>query len=401
MAGSLIDKGTDPTTGAHKWGCRVYLGRVNGKRKYRYETFHGTKKQAEKHLRKMQGKADRGEYLNEADSSGSESLSEYLASWLDRVKPTVRRRTHSTYKYALDNRVIPEIGSLPLEQVTPEVLIDLYATLSREGGENGEPLSSRTVRKAHEVLRNALEWAVEAGKIARNPAKTRSAQKSLPKIENTERATVRPDQMSAFLTEAKSNPFGAYFVLLLGSGLRPEEALALRWSDYDGRRVRVNRVLEDRTLMEGKVSPFAEPKTDKSRRAVALPSWAVEALEAHREAQAEQREKAGAAWQDNDLIFPDEAGRPLRQHRTVRPWKELKDSANLDAGQPSPMRIYDLRHSCATLLLANGEPVKVVQERLGHSTAVLTMDRYAHVIEGAQQRAAESLDRIADENGGS
>ena len=283
-------------------------------------------------------------------------------------------------------RIRPYLADVFLGRLTAAEVASLYGKLSGEG------LSPRTVRQAHEVLHNALEHALELGLIEANPASARWVKRSLPKKEQKERRTVPPEKVPAFLDAAAMNELGAYFVLLLFGGLRPEEGLALRWSDFDGRSVRINRVLVDADDLE---LHYEAPKTEKSRRAVALPSSAVEFLREHRKAQAARQLKAGPAWEDEDLIFTNDTGGPLQQEQTRGPWSRLRKAAKL-----GKMRVYDLRHSCATLLLAAGESPKVVAERLGHSTTVLTMDTYSHVIEGMQKSAADKLERLAAAEGG-
>jgi integrase len=130
--------------------------------------------------------------------------------------------------------------------------------------------------------------------------------------------------------------------------------------------------------------------TTNSRRTVALPSPAVEALKAHRGKQAEQRLAAGAAWQDHGFIFAGEAGQPLfLRNVTRRHFDKILTAAELP-----PMRLYDLRHTSATLLLAAGEHPKVVSERLGHSSITLTLDTYSHVLPDMQQQAASKLEAL-------
>ena len=135
---------------------------------------------------------------------------------------------------------------------------------------------------------------------------------------------------------------------------------------------------------------FSEPKTTKGRRTIALPALAVHALRQHRAKQLEERLRLGFTWEDNDLAFPNQVGRPLEKRNLLRRsfWRLLEK-----AGLPH-MRFHDLRHSAATLLLAQGVHPKVVQERLGHSTITVTMDIYSHVMPTLQREAAAILDAV-------
>src|SRR5690606_5933706 len=156
----------------------------------------------------------------------------------------------------------------------------------------------RTIRSVHEVLRNALEAAVEDRLLRSNPAATRVARKAIPRAPRTERRTVRRDELPAFLAAAENDPYGALWAVMPFGGLRPEEALALRWSDLHGDRIRIARVLVERS---GVPLHYEEPKSEASRRTVPLPGAVVSLLKAQRKRVAELRLLAGDKWKDEDL----------------------------------------------------------------------------------------------------
>lgn len=166
--------------------------------------------------------------------------------------------------------------------------------------------------------------------------------------------------------------------------------LGLRWSDVDweGGRLRVQRAL---ARSEDYRWRFVEPKTDRSRRSVVLPASTVDTLRRHRTRQVEERLRTGAAYETAlDLVFCNSHGEPLDYRAIVRRhFKPLVQAAGL-----APLRPYDLRHTCATLLLASGEHPKVVAERLGHSSTVMTMDVYSHVLPDMQEKAAQRLEEL-------
>jgi integrase len=372
MAGQIIKRG-DRT-----WLLRVYVGRAaDGKRKYLNKTVRGTKKEADQELRRLLTRRDTGQL----QAKPKETVSEYLDSWLETTaRPSVRSRTYQDYTDTLKRYVRPHLGDVQLARVTPVEIRAMLVKLRALG------LSGRTVRKAHEVIRNALEQAVSDRLLPENPARGRLVRKALPPKERKERQTVPVEAVSAFLAAAGEDRLFAYWCVLLFGGLRPSEALALRWEDVQVDTVNVQRVLVDRP---GLALTFAPPKSQKSRRAVVLPTVTVRALREHRRQQIEERLSAGDVWQDHGLVFCNAIGQPLRQDQTRSSFKRL-----LKAAQLPPMRIYDLRHSNATLLLAAGEDLKVVSERLGHSTIALTADVYSHVSRGMQERAASKLDAL-------
>ncbi|HEX8136937.1 MAG TPA: site-specific integrase [Pyrinomonadaceae bacterium] len=170
--------------------------------------------------------------------------------------------------------------------------------------------------------------------------------------------------------------------------MRPEEYLALQWSDVDFERgtSQVRRAL----VRHQKTWSFEEPKTARSRRTVFLPGLLLQKLAAHKRQQAAERLKLGALWQAYDLIFCSEQGTPLSiPNLTYRYFRPILEKAELPQ-----IRLYDLRHSCATLLLMAEENPKVVSERLGHSTIVLTLDTYSHVLPTMQQQATARLEKL-------
>lgn len=172
------------------------------------------------------------------------------------------------------------------------------------------------------------------------------------------------------------------------TGLRPGEALGLQWCDLDGNVLRVRRAL---VQIAGHAPTLSTTKTGRSR-VIPLGEPAIKALREHRRQQAARRILLGLAYEDLNLIFPNESGRFADSHNiTSRHYKPLLSRLGL----PS-LRLYDLRHSHATLLLAAGEHPKVVQERLGHSSIALTLDVYSHVIPAMQERATLLLDTLLE-----
>jgi integrase len=216
----------------------------------------------------------------------------------------------------------------------------------------------------------------------------------LPKVPHVERRVLSVEEAISFIEAADVMPHGLIFVFALLSGMRPEEYLGLQWADVDleRRTVQVKRAL----VWHKRSWSFEDPKTARSRRTVSLPRPLVEKLKAHRRAQAEQRLKLGSSWEALDLVFCSEIGSPLQiPNITYRYYRPILKKAELPH-----LRLYDLRHSCATLLLTADENPKVVSERLGHSSIVQTLDTYSHVLPTMQQQATARLESLLyDENG--
>lgn len=193
-----------------------------------------------------------------------------------------------------------------------------------------------------------------------------------------------------FLKAVSSDRYGVLFNFALVTGMRPEKYLGLKWSDIDLSRATgtVRRALIWR---KGGGFYFTETKTSRSRRTIPLTPSLVKSLMAYKRSQGIERLKAGADWQDNGLVFTTSYGTP--QNISNLTYKHFKP-ALVRAKLPKSVRLYDLRHTCASLLLAANEHPKVVSERLGHASVTLTLDTYSHVLPTMQEAASEKLERI-------
>lgn len=304
----------------------------------------------------------------------------YLAKWLETVaKPRLRERTLASYTDLAKRYIVPKLGDRRLDQLRPADVQQFYADLQQRG------LSPRTVRYVHAVLRSALGQAVKWNTLPRNVATL----VDLPKQQRKEMQALSPEQAERFLQAAASDRFGCLFTLALITGCRPGEYLAAQWKDID---FDTGMVTIQRAITDGKDGwTFSEPKTARSRRSIPLPPVLLRMLQEHRKRQAEERLAAGPSYRNYDLIFANAVGEPLDRHNlAVRHFKPLLRAAGL----PESLRLYDLRHSCATLLLAAGEHPKVAAERLGHASTVMTIDVYSHVVPTMQQRATERLESM-------
>lgn len=373
MAGQIIKRG-DKT-----WVVRIFQGRdENGKRRYVNKTIHGTKKNAETYLTAKLRDKDLGINIEPA----SESLGKYLEKWLESVvRSRVREATFDDYKYLLDRYVSPTLGAIKLCDIHSIDIQKVYGEMLSE-----KELSARTVRMTHAVLSSAMKQAVRWHMLARNPCEF----VDLPRMARKEMQALSPEEAGRFLEAAKTDKLGIVLAFALATGMRPEEYLALKWSDLD---LHAGNATVRRTLIwrKGGGWYFGEPKTSRSRRTIPIPRSLVNELADYRRKQGESRLRKGADYQNNDLVFASGEGTPILLRNLVRRhFQPVLNRAKL----PPTLRLYDLRHSCATLLLSAGENPKVVSERLGHASIVLTLDTYSHVLPSMQQAATEKLERI-------
>lgn len=318
-------------------------------------------------------------------TSPNQTVAQYLDRWLkDSVKSSVRPRTYECYELNV-RRLVPHIGRLLLSKLSPAHVQACYGALLKSG------LSRRSVELAHAVLHRALRQAVQWGLVGRNVTEA----VAVPRPERQEMQTLTAEQVRQLFESTADDRLHALWVLLITTGLRLGEATALRWEDID---LNSNRLVVRRALQrqKGVGLVFVEPKTQRSRRTVHLAVGTVAALREHRRRQVEGRLAAGPLWEDQGLVFCNLTGGPLSPSQVDKEFHRAVDKAGLPR-----LRVHDLRHTAATLLLAKGVHPKVVQEMLGHSTITLTLDTYSHVLPALHAEAAAQMDALFRSGGAS
>lgn len=369
MAGQLIPRGKN------KWLVRIYLGTdIKGKRSYYSKTINGTKKEAQAYLNKLLLEKDTGTFNRPTKLF----VTDLLNQWLNNaVKQRVRDNTFHSYNYIVNKYIEPYIGKYKLSQLTPALIQELYSKLLDTG------ISSRTVRYAHALLKNALDQAIEWEMLSKNPAN----KVTLPRQQKQEMKYLSPREAEIFINAIVYSKWKALFSLLLTSGMRPGEALGLKWQDFNFNN---NRVTICRTLVRvGGGWSLEEPKTRQSRRTIPIPPGTIQDIKEHQEGQLEHI-KQSSTYNDQGFVFANGNGDPLVERNIVsRHFKPILEKENL----PN-IRLYDLRHSCATLLLSQGVNPKIVSERLGHASTTLTMDIYSHVLPDMQKEASDKLQEV-------
>ena len=370
--GQIIEKGKD------KWLVRIFRGRdEKGVKLYFNKVINGKKSVAQKYLTGKLREKDLGVFIE----SSRQTLKEHLNNWLKMIRTRVAEQTYNSYETLLRVHIHGRIGQIRLSEIKIHDVQKVYAEMQLAG------LSARTVRYAHTVLSMALKKAVELNYIVKNPCDFAE----LPKQVKEETKAFSPEQASLFLHHSKNNKHGLIFEFALMTGMRPEEYLALRWSDIDFSReiVKVQRAL---VWSKGGGFQFGEPKTKKSRRSIPLSKSMFAKLKTHRKKQLEYRFGLGQAYHNLDLVFASEVGNPLHYRNiTQRHYEKILENAGLSE---EGFVLYSLRHSCATLLLSTGENPKIVAERLGHTSVKMTLDTYSHVLPDMQKGASDKLDAL-------
>jgi integrase len=342
----------------------------DGRRRYVYGK---SEKEAREKLRDIQYAEKQGMLA----TGPTQTLKQYLVYWIEEVhKPTIRVSTYIRYRTILEKHLLPALGHIQLRKLTIQHIQRLYASKLQEG------LSARTIRLIQAVLHKALENAVRENLVSRNICDV----VTLPRSTKYEVQTLTSEQARLFLQAVRGQQLEALLTLALTTGMRHGEMLGLHWRDinFEDRSLQVRRSV-------GRVGGYgyveAEPKTPKSRRQITLPQFVIDSLKQHRAHQLEARLRVGDAWQDRDLVFCNTHGGFLDSGRNLIKFQTFLSELGLPR-----MRLHDLRHSAATLLLGMGVHPKVVQELLGHSHISMTMDTYSHVLPGMQQEAMDKWD---------
>jgi len=365
----VIDVGRDPET---------------GKRRQEWHTVKGKKRDAERMLRELLLAVEKGTYVKPTHLTVGEWLSQWTENY---VAMHTTPRTQESYRYVIDCHLIPSLGSIPLTQLQPQHLQNYYGTALSKGRADGKGgLSARSVLYHHRLLSEALSHAVKMGLVARNVAELVYP----PQPARVKVSVLSPDDVSRFLEAARETPYYVFFCTLLYTGLRRGELLALRWRNIDLDLVTLYVVESGYKLNDGTYI-IKEPKTPHSRRNVALPPSLALLLRQYRINQEQLAYHLGKRLAADDFVFVRTDGSPLNPNAVTSAFIKLIRRANLPH-----IRLHDLRHTHATLMLKAGVHPKVVSERLGHANIGITLDTYSHVLPGLQEAAAERFDRVME-----
>jgi len=369
------------------WTIVIDMGRdlATGKRCQKWHTVKGTKRDAQRALREILTSLDRGIYVEPTNIT----LGEWLGKWLNNyVSLHTTPRTQESYRYITTRHLIPALGTIPLARLAPQHLQDYYAKELSQGRCDGTGgLSARSVLYHHRILSEALSHAMRMGLIARNVATVVDP----PKPRRITMNTLSQADISKFLEAAKDDPtFYVLFCTLLYTGLRRGELLALRWRNCDLDLSELHVVETAYKLSNGDYI-IKEPKTIHSRRRVSLPPSLSLLLRQYRADQEVFSKALGRQITDDDFVFSKYDGSPLNPNHVTRTFGRIIS----ESGLPH-LRLHDLRHTHATLMLKAGIHPKIVSERLGHANINITLDTYSHVLPGLQEAAAQRFDEMLE-----
>ncbi|MEV4018444.1 tyrosine-type recombinase/integrase [Nonomuraea angiospora] len=417
-----------------KWHGYVTMGVKDDGTPDRRHRIGDTETEVTRKVRELERNRDSGK----SDKPGlAPTVAEWMRTYLDEIAPLkVSEHTlQSTYRPKTEHWIIPRLGAHRLDRLRPEHLDAFYAYLARQG------LAQNTIVQIHRILSRALKIAVRREKIARNVCTLIDA----PTTEDVEIEPLDADEARDVLDVANHQRNGTRWSVALALGLRQCEALGLRWKYVDLKRgvIRVFWQIKHQRYRHGCKDPhacgqrlhhypcpkdcpkakrtsgrkhvcntrgqkfcapdcvkhapscpervggwaFVKPK-GKSKRTIMIPPPLIPLLKLHQQAQQAERESAGERWQDYDLVWCHEDGRPIDAGQDWDEWKELLRLAEVD----KDARVHDARHTAATLLIEQGVDISVVQEILGHSQ-LTTTKRYTHITATLSTEAAARMGR--------
>ena len=374
------------------WRIDLEIGRdTRGKRLRRSEIVKGRKADALRRLRQLGRDVDTGAYI----PTTARTLGDFVGEWLPVKRANLSPTTIRGYQVLLGLHILPAIGSLELQKITPAEAGAVIAALVDRG-------ATVQAQRCHVLLSTIFAAAVRSGATGRNPM----AALERPRVQRREMVTLTPAQAQAILADLAESESWALvpITLLLTSGLRRSELCGLRWADMDldAGLLRIQRsahVLKAEKDKHGNKLPpkvvYRQPKTARARRTVALDAHTIAMLREHRSECARSAEMFGRTLTDADPVFAPaseygkgQKARPWRNDAYSQLWWRTAKRLGIRA------RLHDLRHTSASLLLAAGVNARVISARLGHSTVAFTLDTYSHLLPDADSEAAEKLAAI-------
>lgn len=331
--------------------------------------------------------------LGSLDPVGSGSVADFLTAWIERHRARVRPSTWRTSEMHVRCYLVPALGRIALPKLTAADVERALATFLRDGRplttstrgrQRPAPVSPQTVRHVRSTLRRALADALRADLVSRNAA----ADAAPPYAPHRPVAYLPAVDVRRLIDVTRDDEFGPIYALAATTGLRLGELLGLAWSDVDIAQGTLT-VRHSLAIDAAGGWSIAQPKSARSRRTIPLPAVARDSLDRQLARQTSAKVAAGTLWQDRaGFVFTDAIGRPLHQGIVSSAFRRARSAAALP-----PIRFHDLRHSAATMMLAEGVPLAVISEWLGHAGIAITAAHYAAVVPELRHEAAAAMDR--------
>lgn len=345
---------------------------VTGKRRRTKRCGFKSKKDAEKALALIEAEIFKGTYFKPSNTP----FKDHLYEWFKVKKNSINIQTAQVYENYMNNRIIPVLGHVKMSQLTPMLLQNYVSNLKEEG------LASATIKKIYNIIKSSLDYAVNMELLPSNPSK----KIHLPKDKKKEMKVWDIYEIKAFLKVASKDRLYPAFHLAITTGMRRGEILGLRWKDVD---LDKGILYVRQTLSKDGKRFLSGAKTESSVRSIKLSNETIAVLRKHKARVAREKLQLGPDYADYDLVVCTSKGTPVNPENLKRTYERLIEKADVPK-----IRFHDLRHTHATMLLAQGVHAKVISERLGHSNIKTTLDIYSHVLPNMQEEAANQIDAL-------
>ncbi len=346
------------------WDVKV----LGGKRKQRYLTVRGNKKDAQKKLREVLGSLDSGTYVDPS----KRKTGEYLKSWLANRKHKLSPTTYDSYRANIEAHLVPAFGEIRLQQLS-------WETIEQYVEERSDRLSGQTLSHHMRLLSRALKDAVKKGYVTRNVVEL---------VDNTPK--IKRKRIEAFdannnqrLVDLFDGVMKTIVALALTTGMRRGEITGLKWDAVGDGVLEIKRALTQ--TREGLILRD-EPKTDESFRKITLTKVMMKALLRHRASQAQEKLVAGNSYRDEGYVFASYDGQPIKPAQVTHMFSEKVK------GTEFHLTFHGLRHCHVSQLIAANVNIKTIQKRVGHSNIKTTLDTYGHLLPGMDEAAAEAIE---------
>ena len=348
----------------------IYLGYIDGKRKYKSGGGFDKRSEAKEELLKMQNKLKKNSIMIETDDM---TFGELAEQWYEmHAKPTVSYRALENYRGILNNSLIPAFGNIKLKSIQP-IHIQRYLMTLKD-------IAPATVRKYFYVLKSILDKGVEWNILDISPIKGIT----LPALTTKEIKVWDNTQINEFLNIVKGTKWYIPFLLAFTTGMRQGEICGLRWIDYNEK---TGDIYVSRSMLRN--FTLKDTKTKSSKRKIVLLQTTKSALAIQMELQEKNKDLLGDKYKDSGFICTHDNGEPINPENLGKKFKKIIKEYKL-----APIRFHDIRHSFATILLKNGTNPKIVSEILGHSDVQTTLNVYSHVLPDLQKDTMQQLEGI-------
>ncbi|RSK26535.1 site-specific integrase [Bacillus sp. HMF5848] len=354
---------------------------VTGKRRQKTKGRFKTEKEARRAMRKFIVQLEEGEYLEPS----KELFSEFILNWFnEHYSKRIKATTAESRRYTVKKHLIEgnPFANNTLDTITAHDIDSLYNTkLDAE-------YSTSYIRKIHQLLTKAFDQAVKWNKIKENPAKKADP----PCIKREEMRIWSFEHIHRFLDESTGERTFPIFYLALYTGMRRGEILGLMWKDidFDKKVIHVKRTL---SFVPKKGYIFTSPKTARSKRQIPVSNEVIQVLQQVQQTQREWKKRLQDAYEDNDLVFCTELGKPQDPQNILRVMRRLIEGAGV-----TRIRFHDLRHTHASILLNNNVDIVKVSARLGHANPRVTLEIYAHLLPNNQSEVPEVFEDLMKRN---